>query len=168
MITHDSDFTPRGASTGCACVVSGSGTVSKPYIGPWSINSASGWAVLVDGASLTRSFVLYDLTIAGNGSQGSQGIVLERISNGVTAGVTGAQTSVQHTGTGVTVQSSTAVTLDGGAASPHGPGVLTSGGGVLNHNSIGAIDVENSSYVTVRGWQMSANGPPPRQKAAVA
>jgi hypothetical protein len=49
------------------------------------------------------------------------------------------------------------VALDGGAANANGPGVK-SGGGVINKNSMRAVDVENSSKITIRGWQMNANG----------
>src|SRR5947209_8415135 len=52
-ILSDSDF------ASCGCVSSGSGTPAHPYVvGPLSVNNASGTAVLVDGTTLTKSFVL--------------------------------------------------------------------------------------------------------------
>ena len=64
----------------CSCVTSGAGTTSSPYvIGPMSINSVAGDAVYIDGTSLTKSFVLSNLTIAGASAQNSHGIVLVHI-----------------------------------------------------------------------------------------
>jgi hypothetical protein len=50
------------------------------------------------------------------------------------------------------------VTLDGGGANPAGPGIAPTGAGTINKNTDGAIDVKQSNFVTVRGWQLSANG----------
>src|SRR5438105_5905177 len=56
VIQSNSDF------TSCACVASGSGTTTNPYIiGPLTINNANGIAVFVDGTSLTKSFELLNL-----------------------------------------------------------------------------------------------------------
>src|SRR5262245_22920540 len=61
-IQSDADF------ASCGCVTGGSGTASDPYIiGPWSINNVGGAAVSIDGTTLTKSFTLSNLTIAGNG-----------------------------------------------------------------------------------------------------
>ena len=76
VIASDSDFQI------CNCVLSGSGTTADPYIiGPWAINStgSGAMAVSVDGTLLTKSFTLFNLTIAGNGSSSSTGIVLNHI-----------------------------------------------------------------------------------------
>ena len=76
VIASDSDF------QFCNCVLSGSGTTADPYIiGPWTIKSTGpgATAVSVDGTLLTRSFSLFNLTIAGNGAATSQGIVLSHI-----------------------------------------------------------------------------------------
>jgi hypothetical protein len=156
VIASDSDF------LSCACVVSGSGTTASPYvIGPWTINNVNGVAVSIDGANLTKSFVLSNLTIAGNATQTDTGVVLENINTGasqIVAKVTGTQTSIQGNNVGILVENSRNVVLDGGGANPNGPGVREKGVGTINKNSNGAIDVEGSTGITVRGWQLSANG----------
>ncbi len=158
VIATDSDFAT------CACVVSGSGTPSDPYvIGPWTINNASGAAVSIDGANLTRSFVLWNLTIAGNGASTETGIVLNRVNlpdqPAIVARVAGNQTSIQTNTVGVLVENSRYVTLDGGGANAKGPGIGKGAVGVINKNLSGAIDVENSNNITIRGWQLNVNGP---------
>jgi hypothetical protein len=159
VIASDSDFQM------CNCVLSGSGTTADPYIiGPWTINStgAGATAVSVDGTLLTKSFSLFNLTIAGNGAATSQGILLNHINPSgqktVVVTVTGAQTSIQSNGVGIVVENSSYVTLDGGGANPKGPGIFSSVSGTINKNFTGAIDIENSNNVTVKGWQLSANG----------
>jgi hypothetical protein len=156
VIRSDADFLSSN------CVISGNGSVSSPYIiGPWSINGGTGDAVFIDGTNLTKSFVLYDLTIAGTSAPAGRGIVLSNINlpgqTPILAKVSGAQTSIQHGGVGILVTNSNNVTLDGGGANPKGPGV-SQAAGTINQNASGAIDVENSSHVTVTGWQFSANG----------
>ena len=157
VIQSDSDFGT------CTCVLGGSGTTSDPYvIGPWSINSVRGDAVFVDGTNLTKSFVLFNLTIAGNGVSSARGIVLQNINPSgnratIRAAVFGAQTSIQSLGVGILVQTSREVTLDGVGANPAGPGI-SKYAGTINKNANGAIDVEQSSHITVTGWQLSANG----------
>ena len=157
-IAADSDF------QACGCVVSGSGTPSDPYvIGPWAINSVpAGAGVSIDGTSLTKSFTLFNLTIAGNSSISTTGIVLSHINapgqSTISATVMGSQTAIQSMGIGILVENSTNVTLDGGGANPDGAGIVNSGAGTINKNLVGAIDIENSSYITVRGWQFGANG----------
>jgi parallel beta-helix repeat protein len=142
--------------------VSGSGTAGDPYvIGPWSINNVHGVAVSIDGTNLTSSFVLSNLTIAGNATATDKGIVLKNINlpggTQIVARVAGAQTSIQTNNVGIIVDNSNYVTLDGGGANPNGPGV-TLHDGSINRNIDGAIDLEHSSNITVRGWQLSANG----------
>jgi parallel beta-helix repeat protein len=158
VITNDSDL------QACSCVTGGSGTIAEPFvIGPWAINATgpSNTAVLIDGTSLTKSFTLFNLTIAGNGDSSSAGIVLNHINaagqDTISASVTGSQTSIQSAGTGIVVENSSFVTLDGGGENPKGAGIGTAAG-TINKNFLGAIDVENSRNVTVKGWQMSANG----------
>ena len=161
-IASDSDFQI------CNCVVSGSGTAADPYIiGPWSINStgSGSTAVSVDGTLLTNSFTLSNLTIAGNGSSSSTGIVLNHINAGgqktIAAAVSGNETAIQTNGIGIVVENSNYVTLDGGGANASGPGIAVignSGIGTINKNFVGAIDIENSNNVTVKGWQFSSNG----------
>jgi parallel beta-helix repeat protein len=131
-------------------------------IGPLQVNNTAGDAVYVDGTNLTKSFVLFNLTVAGNATPGARGIVLANVNASgvqtIAASVTGTGTSVQTNDVGIVVLNSSWVTLDGGGANPKGPGVAATGAGTINKNASGAIDVENSSHVTVRGFQMSANG----------
>jgi parallel beta-helix repeat protein len=143
-------------------VSSGTGSLADPYIvGPWAINSGAGDAVHIDGAHLTKSFVLSNLVIAGNGSAGN-GIVLGNINPlgtpNVTAAVTGTQTAIQNRSVGIVVSNSSYVLLDGKGANSRGPGIASTGAGTINQNAQGAIDIENSTNITVRGWQLSANG----------
>jgi len=157
VIQSDADFTT------CGCVVSGDGTQANPYfIGPWAINGFSGAAVTIDGTSLTKSFVLLNLTIAGNGGNASQGIVLKNINpagtRSIVAQVKGIQTSINSAEVGIVVESSNYVTLDGGGANPNGPGIGNAGAGTINRQISGSIDIENSSHVLVTGWQLSASG----------
>ena len=114
-IQSDADF------EACACVLGGNGTHASPYIiGPWAINKYAGAAVSIDGANLTKSFVLLNLTIAGNGGSTSQGIVLTNINpsgtQSIVAQVKGTQTSINSAEVGIIVESSNYVTLDGGGA----------------------------------------------------
>jgi parallel beta-helix repeat protein len=152
VIQSDQDF------VNCGCLASGSGSLSDPYIiGPLAINKANGVAVTVDGSTLTKSFVLRNLTIAGNASRSSTGIVLKNI-NGITAAVQGSQTVIQSMGVGILIENSSNITLDGGGANPSGAGIAGSNVGTINKNFSGGIDVENSSYIVIKGWQLSANG----------
>jgi hypothetical protein len=148
----------------CSCVTSGAGTTSSPYvIGPMSINSVAGDAVYIDGTSLTKSFVLSNLTIAGASAQNSHGIVLVHINptgtQSIIAAVQGKATSIQHFDVGVYIANSNYVTLDGDGENPKGAGIGETGAGTINKHRTGAIDVETSSNITIRGWQMSASGP---------
>jgi len=157
LIESDADF------AACNCVVGGNGTQASPYIiGPWAINKNPGAAVTIDGTSLTKSFILLNLTIAGNGGNTSQGIVLKNINpagtQSIVAQVEGKQTSITSAEVGITVDSSSYVTLDGGGANPVGPGIGNSGAGTINKQINGSIDIENSSHVLVTGWQLSASG----------
>ena len=158
VIQSDSDF------TGCQCVTGGTGSTSDPFvIGPWSINKAgTGAGIYVDGTNLTKSFVILNAVIAGNGSNSVTGIVLTHINpNGtpsIVAEISGSQTSIQAVGVGITVNSSSYVYLDGDGSNPAGAGIVNNGAGTINHNLSGAIDVENSSHIAVKGWQFSSNG----------
>jgi parallel beta-helix repeat protein len=157
ILQSDADFTT------CACVISGDGTQANPYvIGPWAINGYSGAGVTVDGTSLTKSFVLLNLTIAGHGDSGSHGIVLRNINpagtRSIVAQVKGAQTSINSAEVGIVVESSNYVTLDGGGANTNGAGISAAGAGTINKQISGSIDIENSSHILVTGWQLSASG----------
>ena len=157
MIQNDTDF------SNCACVTGGDGSKNNPFIiGPWTINSTSGAAIFVDGSTLTKSFVIPNLTAAGNSNSSSRGVVLQNINASgiqvILAAVTGKQTSIQSQGVGILVTNSNYVTLDGQGENPNGPGIANNGAGTINKNAIGAIDVENSGHILVEGWQMSANG----------
>jgi parallel beta-helix repeat protein len=157
VIQSDSDFST------CSCVSSGAGTTASPYIiGPLTINNANGDAVYIDGSKLTKSFELLNLTIAGNSTATDTGIVLNHInpsgSQSIVAKVYGKQTSIQTNNVGILVENSSYVTLDGAGENPHGAGVSETGAGTINKNLSGAIDVETSSHITVKGWQTSTNG----------
>jgi hypothetical protein len=156
VIQNDSDF------LSCNCVLGGDGSGSHPFvIGPWAINKINGVAVSIDGTNLTKSFVIWNLTVGGNGTDSSTGIVLRNINRGAHhffAAVEGAQTTIQAVGVGILVDSSNDVTLDGGGANPNGAGIASNGAGTISHNLSGGIDIENSGRVIVRGWQLSANG----------
>jgi hypothetical protein len=154
-IQADADF------LSCGCVASGNGTTSDPYvIGPLTISGAKGDAIYIDGSALTKSFVLYNLTIT---KAAYTGITLNHINPSGTPGIVvevlGPQTSINGGSTGILVENSSHVTLDAEGANPNGPGVTSNSAGTINKNSNGAIDVENSSHVTIRGWQLSSNGP---------
>ena len=157
VIQSDADFTT------CACVTSGAGTTASPFIiGPWSINNVDGDGVFIDGTNLTKSFVLWNLTVAGNSGSTERGIALRNINptgaQNIVAEVKGAQTSIQTANIGILVEFSSYVTLDGGGANPNGAGIGSSGAGTINKHVSGAIDIESSSYITVKGWQLSASG----------
>jgi parallel beta-helix repeat protein len=158
VIQSDSDFAL------CGCVVSGSGTTSSPYvIGPLTINNANGVAVYIDGTNLTKSFELLNLTISGNATSTTTGIVLNHINPSRTptidAEVLGKQTSIQTNNVGIVVENSSYVTMDGAGENPNGPGVSEKGAGTINKNLSGGIDVETSNHITIKGWQLSTNGP---------
>jgi len=158
VIGSDADF------SACGCVTGGKGTQASPYlIAGWSINGFSGDGVFVDGSTLTKSFNLQNLTVAGTPQSGGAGIHLRNVNpagtQSIVAEVTGVQTSLQTNEVGILVESSSYVTLDGGGASKNGPGIGETGAGTINKNAGGAIDIEQSSHVTIRGWQLSTNGP---------
>jgi hypothetical protein len=158
LIQNDLDFDH------CKCLTGGLGTPSNPYIiGPWSITSAAGdpvyhAAVAIDGRLLKKSFVLSNMTITGDGTPSSRGIALVNI-NSISAAVRGKATSIQNFDLGVYIMNSSNVTLDGGGENPNGAGISATGAGTINKPRTGAIDVENSSNITIEGWQMSASGP---------
>src|SRR5262249_38141523 len=157
VIQSDADF------TNCACVTSGAGTTASPFIiGPWSINNVDGDGVFIDGTNLTKSFVLWNLTVSGNRGSTQRGIALRNINptgaQNIVAEVKGTQTSIQTANIGILVEFSSYVTLDGGGENPNGAGIGNTGAGTINKHVSGAIDIESSSYITVKGWQLSANG----------
>jgi parallel beta-helix repeat protein len=156
VIHSDEDF------TNCACVTSGAGTTGSPFIiGPWSINNVVGDGVFIDGTNLTKSFVLWNLTVAGNSGSTQRGIALQNINptgtQNIVAEVKGTQTSIQSANIGILVEFSSYVTLDGGGENPNGAGIGNTAGTINKHLS-GAVDIESSSHITVKGWQLSANG----------
>jgi len=154
VIQSDADF------TNCACVTSGMGTQANPYvIGPWSINSNGGTAVSISGANLTKSFVLQNPKISGQSTSTDRGIVLNQINpsgtQSIVANIVGAQTSIQNTSTGILLQNSSYVVLDGAGENPNGAGIVNTGAGTINTNLNGAVVVENSSHISVKGWQIT-------------
>jgi hypothetical protein len=154
VITSDAGF------TSCGCVASGSGSTSNPYvIGPLPVTNPSGDGVYIDGRTLTKSFVLYNLTANKNAGNG---ITLNHINTAggstIVAKIYGGQTTTNNDTWGVQVENSTGVVLDGVGVNSAGPGVRASGFATANTNRLGGIDLESSSNITVRGWQMNANG----------
>ncbi len=151
-INGNADLTPPGSASGCKCATLVNGIW---VIGPWSISASTGDGVYVQGVTLP--FLLQNLTITN--SVGA-GIHLKNISPAtMTKVVTGVGTSIQNNHVGILVESSSNLVLDGGGANPNGPGVRANGAvGTINKNRSGAVDVENSSSIKVKGWQMSANG----------
>jgi parallel beta-helix repeat protein len=154
VITSDAGF------TSCGCVMSGAGSALDPYvIGPWSVSNPNGDGVFIDGSTLTKSFLLYDVTANKNAGNG---ITIKNVNQGsmtsISAEVYGAQTTANNDTWGVQIENSSGVILDGVGVSSKGPGVAASGFATANTNRLGGIDLENSSDVTVRGWQMNANG----------
>src|SRR5262249_54790034 len=75
VIQSDADF------SSCNCVTEGDGSTANPFvIGPWVINKVvTGAGISIDGAILTKSFVIWNATIAGNGSSSAMGILLRTI-----------------------------------------------------------------------------------------
>jgi hypothetical protein len=105
----------------------GDGSQANPFvIGPWTINGTSSAAVFVDGSTLTKPFVIANLTAAGNNGGTSQGVVLQNINPAgiqiTLAAVTGKQTSIQSEGVGILVTNSSYVTLDGQGENPNWSG----------------------------------------------
>jgi parallel beta-helix repeat protein len=133
--------------------------MANPFIiGPWSINNVDGDGVLIDGTNLTKSFVLWNLTFAGN--NGSS-IALRKINpmgaQKIVAEVGGTQTSIQTANIGILVEFSSYVTLDGGGVNPNGAGIGNTGAGTINKH-VNGDRLESSSHITVKGWQLSASG----------
>ena len=124
-------------------------------IGPWSINNVDGDGVFIDGINLTKSFVLWNLTVAGNSGSTRRGITLRNINptgaQNIVAEVKGTQTSIQTANIGILVEFSSYVTLDEGGENPNGAGIGNNGAGTINRHLSGAIDIESSSYITVQG-----------------
>jgi hypothetical protein len=144
-IASDGDF----ATCGCAKSVGG-----VWVIGPWQISGAPGDGVLIENVS--AAFQLLNMTV--NKSAGA-GIHLRNVNGGGRTVIAGTQTSLQNNNVGVFVESSTNLTMDGGGANTNGWGIVASGvAGTINKNFLGAINVESSSRITVRGWALSANG----------
>jgi hypothetical protein len=137
------------AACGCASQVGG-----VWVIGPWSISGAPGDGVSIE--NVTVPFQLLNMTV--NKSQGA-GIRLNGVNGGGATVIAGTQTSLQNNNIGIVIEKSTNLVADGGGANPNGRGIVASGNaGTINKNYLGGIDVENSSFVTIRGWQLSANG----------
>jgi Right handed beta helix region len=142
-ITSNADFTNVGSSKGCACVVSGSGTASDPFvIGPWNIKATSAVGVAISG--VTDYFTLYHITISGNNLY--DGIDVSNV-NAIGAG-------------GASLDSIVAVNIDGAANGiflNDVSGVMVNGNSV-NNNFLWGVDVSNSRNVTVTFMTVAHNG----------
>lgn len=150
-IHGNSDLTPPGSASGCRCATLASGVW---VIGPWQISGAPGDGVYIE--NVTVPFLLKDMAVI---KSGSAGIHLRNVTFGApTTVVSGVNTSLQNNDVGILVEGSSGLILNGGGANPNGWGIVASGAGTINKNHSGAVDVENSSFIQVRGWQLSANG----------
>ena len=87
------------------------------------------------------------------------GIHLNNVNASGATVIAGIQTSLQNNSIGIVIENSTNLAADGGGSNPNGWGIVASGNaGTINKNYLGAVDVEYSSMVTIRGWQLSVNG----------
>ena len=145
-ISGDSGF----PGCGCATLVGGTWVIV-----PRSITSSSGDGVFIE--NVTVPFVLQNMTV--NKSAGA-GIHFRNVNlTTPTTVVMGVQSSIQSNQIGILVETSRNLILDGGGSNPSGWGIAANGvAGTINKNYIGAVNVENSSWITVKGWQLSANG----------
>ena len=144
-ISEDADF----ATCGCASNVGG-----VWVIGPWSIAGAPSDGVLIE--NVTVPFQLVNMTV---NKSSEAGIHLKNVNGHGASVIAGTQTSLQNNNIGIVIEDSTNLVADGGGANPNGWGIVASGNaGTINKNYLGAIDVENSSIVTIKGWHLSANG----------
>jgi len=151
-IHGNSDLTPPGSSSGCKCANLVGGVW---VIGPWQISGAAADGVYIE--NVTAAFLLKDIIVV---KSAGAGIHLRNINFAeATVVVSGVNTSLQNNYVGMMVEASSGLVLDGGGANPNGWGIVASGvAGTINKNYSGAIDIENSSFIRVRGWQLSANG----------
>ena len=107
-ITSDSGF------QSCACVTSGNGTATSPYvIGPWAITSAnsSGAAIEVDnsGGGVTKYFTITGISANYNDPAPTDPLLLIK---GVTLATSITNVSANNDGTGLELDSSSNITLD--------------------------------------------------------
>ena len=112
--------------------------------------------MLIENVTATTPFRLVNMTVTN--SKGA-GIHLKNVDGGGATVVSGTRTSLQNNNIGVVIEGSYNLVADGGGANPAGWGIVASGNaGTINKNTLGAIDVELSTNVTIRGWALSANG----------
>jgi hypothetical protein len=141
-ISSNSDFTPPGSSTGCACVTAGDGVTSPYVIGPWAIsapNATTGEAVQVDnsGGGITKSFVITGISAGYQGVSFTEPFIQVSHVNGTAI----SNVSANNDGLGVEVDYSSGVTLDN-----------------LNLNKMtgNALFINHSSYVTLSNSKLKA------------
>jgi parallel beta-helix repeat protein len=91
LILGASDFTPPNSTTGCACVVAGSGSAGDPYvIAGWQIDASQTDGISV--ASVDDHFVITQVNISG--TRQHTAIRLEDVQNAKVSNVTTAGTFV--------------------------------------------------------------------------
>ncbi len=132
-ITSNADF------SACACVTSGSGTASSPFvIGPWAIpapsGGTSGWSVKVDNSKgkVTAFFNITGISSTYNDTNASDPTIwLVSVTNPTTISGTAdnkSPTAANDLGTGVELDSSSNISIDGVAYNKmNGPGVFLNG-----------------------------------------
>ncbi len=131
-ITRDSDFTPIGSHTGCACVTSGSGTASDPYLVEGLTISADTTAgVVISGTHV--SFDLDHLNI--HTTDKAPAIVL--------SGVTG-PSSITH----VNIDSPGTIAANSG--NPEGMGIQ-----LINTTN---VTIKGDSINTLSSWGIQVSG----------
>ncbi len=140
-ITSDNGFTD------CACVTSGTGKASNPFIiGPWAITapSAGGWGVKVDNSSgaITKFFSITGLSANYNDTNPAHPFVWLV---GVTNASTISSLSANNDGTGVRLDSSSNTTLDNLSFN------------LMNGNS---VLLNSSSFVSITNSKLKSAGPP--------
>jgi parallel beta helix pectate lyase-like protein len=155
-------ITSNASFASCACVTSGSGTAGNPFvIGPWTIKSpsggASGWSVKVDNSTgaVTAFFVIVGITSAYNDTNPSDpDIWLVDVNNPTTisSGRNGStSTGANATGTGVRLDHSSHITLDGLSYNKSfGPGVYI--------NASSSISIDNSKFKAVNDERPNGDG----------
>jgi hypothetical protein len=146
VISSDADFTPVGASSGCACVTSVDGNGTR-VIANWNITSNDGPGVQVvsTGGSITMPFRLDHITVHTSGN--APGILLRNLST---------LALVKYPN--ITTPPSTPLAIGNvGIEIDSSRGVSVTGGSVNNVGDWG-IRVDRSSDVTLNGVQVSHAG----------
>jgi parallel beta-helix repeat protein len=114
-IEDPKDFTPPNSTTGCACVVNGSGTSKDPYvIAGWDINASE-----TNGISVRSVDVYFAISkVSISGTQDHDGILVEQVQNGIIS-----DSTINGTFVAISVRSSKNVTIVGNTVSKSNTGL---------------------------------------------